>query len=65
MVMEAHGGGWGRAARQVLDTIAKHVAASGHEQSEAATKKVKTDAAPRMKMLRAALASSSSNKDEV
>lgn len=36
-----------------------------YEQSEAATKKVKTDAAPRMKMLRAALASSSSNKDEV
>ena len=37
-----------------------------YEESDTATKKVKTDAKPRMKVLRAALASAASaNKDEV
>ena len=36
MVIEAHGGGLGRTARRVLDTIAKHVAASGSDDAEAA-----------------------------
>ena len=31
MVIEAHGGGWGKTARQTLDDIAKHVSSSWND----------------------------------
>ena len=37
MVIETHSGGWSKAARQVLDGIAKNVAATTNEQTEVAT----------------------------
>ena len=37
MVIEAHSGGWGRTARQVLDSIAKQVSASWNDLPEAAS----------------------------
>ena len=37
MVIEAHGGGWSKRARQILDTIAKHVSSSWNQNGEAAS----------------------------
>ena len=37
MVIESHGGGWSRAARQVIDAVAKHVTASWNREEEAAS----------------------------
>ena len=34
MVMEAHSGGWGKAAREVLDAVARHVSASWYGEAE-------------------------------
>ena len=37
MVIESHGGGWSKSARQVLDCVAKHVSASWNEDGEVAS----------------------------
>ena len=37
MVLEAHGGGWSKTARGVLDSIAKSVASTWNENNEIAT----------------------------
>ena len=37
MVVEAHGGGGSKVARQVLDEISKHIAANWREDSELAS----------------------------
>ena len=38
MVIEAHGGGWSRTARQALDKIARHVQATRNTEAEAASR---------------------------
>ena len=35
MVIEAHSGGWGKTARQVLDAVAKHVSAVRYTEPDA------------------------------
>ena len=37
MVIEAHGGGWSKGARQILDCIAKHLTASWNTDGEVAS----------------------------
>ena len=34
MIIESHSGGWGKTARQTLDTIAKHVSACWRGEAE-------------------------------
>ena len=40
MIIEAHGGGWGRTARQTLDVIAKHVSIASGEHADSASLKI-------------------------
>lgn len=40
MVIEAHGGGWGKTARQTLDAVAKCVSASSTDDTEAASLRI-------------------------
>ena len=35
MVVEAHGGGWGKAAREALGAIARQASATGYTDAEA------------------------------